>query len=525
MPPVNSTMDNCLPTSPKKDIAVAAFIFLATLAYLFSFYNYGLNLLDEGYLMMSSLRVLHGEVQYIDFQNNYGPGRFFFLAALFRLFGENFLVTRAAWAVLYAFAAVITYFIARRATRPSVAAVAAAMIVLTRCPWQKTFFVFLQVLCILVCFYYLKNKRTGRLVFCGITASAVMFFRQDLGVYAFIAFSVLLVLLHHKDGARKVIKALSYFASSFAITFSPVIFYYLYRGHLMGMLDQFFFSGARDIRASTLPFPTLAGKGPVEAITVLTVYIPLLVYAASTWLLIHKAIKNKFGAGCDQHLLLLVIFSPLVYIQLFNRTDLPHVWQIFPSAFLLVLFLWADISRNSAGRFKIFVTLILFLVVAIYIISYFSVYNPLAPPAFQPKADYVTLPVEGAHVKLPQPYADELLEVRRVIKENTSKDDYILAVPDIPMFYFLCERRNPLRYDLLRPGIADRVSLQEGIIGALEKKKPNYMILNENETWDGVPARKFQNRSKLIYDYLVSSYIMDKDVGGFSIWRRKTNAL
>ena len=50
---------------------------------------------DEGLVLVGADRVLRGDMPYRDFWTLYGPGSYYLLAGLFRLFGEFALVERA----------------------------------------------------------------------------------------------------------------------------------------------------------------------------------------------------------------------------------------------------------------------------------------------------------------------------------------------------------------------------------------------------------------------------------------------
>jgi len=49
---------------------------------------------DEGLVLVGADRVLRGEMPYRDFWTLYGPGSYYLLAGLFKLFGEFALVER-----------------------------------------------------------------------------------------------------------------------------------------------------------------------------------------------------------------------------------------------------------------------------------------------------------------------------------------------------------------------------------------------------------------------------------------------
>lgn len=49
---------------------------------------------DEGLILVGATRVLSDDIPYRDFYSIYGPGQFYVLAALFKVFGPSVLVER-----------------------------------------------------------------------------------------------------------------------------------------------------------------------------------------------------------------------------------------------------------------------------------------------------------------------------------------------------------------------------------------------------------------------------------------------
>ncbi|MBI3813759.1 MAG: hypothetical protein HY279_04740 [Nitrospinae bacterium] len=92
-------------------------IFFFSLLYLLIFQNYGLNLWDEGALLNGSLRTMQGESVYADF-NGYPPGSYLLGAILFKIFGINISIIRAAVTVMTSAAVVMLYSISLKIIPP-----------------------------------------------------------------------------------------------------------------------------------------------------------------------------------------------------------------------------------------------------------------------------------------------------------------------------------------------------------------------------------------------------------------------
>src|SRR5215469_3955467 len=72
--------------------ATLALIFLGGLGYLYIFRHFTTIEPDEGIVLQGATRILDGQVPYRDFFSFYTPGSFYLVAALFRVFGNSFVV-------------------------------------------------------------------------------------------------------------------------------------------------------------------------------------------------------------------------------------------------------------------------------------------------------------------------------------------------------------------------------------------------------------------------------------------------
>src|SRR5713101_6713660 len=74
-----------------------------------------LSIFDEGIILTDAMLVLHGEIIHRDFYSSYGPGQYYIIAGLFRLFGENFMVSRVYdLAVRSAIVAILFYILRKQ---------------------------------------------------------------------------------------------------------------------------------------------------------------------------------------------------------------------------------------------------------------------------------------------------------------------------------------------------------------------------------------------------------------------------
>jgi putative flippase GtrA len=73
-----------------------------------------MNMFDEGIILSNALRILNGEIIHRDFYSCYGPGQYYAVAALFKLFGNSFIAARLYDLVIRAAILTAVFYIIRR---------------------------------------------------------------------------------------------------------------------------------------------------------------------------------------------------------------------------------------------------------------------------------------------------------------------------------------------------------------------------------------------------------------------------
>ncbi len=97
-------------------------LFVGAFCYLALFRHYGLQLEDEGLLLLRLDRILRGEIPYLDFHTGYAPGYFYLTALMFKTGGSTAGGLRLMFSAVHALSAVAGYSLIRGFARPALAA-------------------------------------------------------------------------------------------------------------------------------------------------------------------------------------------------------------------------------------------------------------------------------------------------------------------------------------------------------------------------------------------------------------------
>jgi len=117
-----------------------------------------------------------------------------------------------------------------------------------------------------------------------------------------------------------------------------------------------------------------------------------------------------------------------------------------------------------------------------------------------------TVRLERAGVR--QAGARNLEKFVRLVQEQAPADRPILCLPYVPMFYFLCERQNPTRWNYLWPG--DQSAEDHRALIAQAKADPPAVVVVANEDEMGRYAAD-------VLQYVHENYSRAESAGGFFV--------
>ncbi|HEY4258401.1 MAG TPA: hypothetical protein VGM66_14410 [Candidatus Udaeobacter sp.] len=497
-----------------RDLLCAALLLSFALAIAYPRWRAGMDWRDEGLLAYGAVRVMHGEVPQRDFVSVQPPLSFYTAAGIFKLCGTSLLSLRAFGLSIFLLFPLLVYGVGRNFMTPVLSFAAAAPACILGLPycnfvplavWQG---IFASLAATLVFLPAVFSTRQWFAFPAGVLTTVSLFLRHDQAVYTMMSIVALTVALAFARGdsvpETKLKRALLLWLAGIAIVLIPAIVVWWSVGALPEMFRQlivFPFTTYR--KTSSLPFPRFTVWQSIrETAVVLLFYLPPIVQAIASLYVARSVINRRFGRR-EAVLTFLVIWSALFYLQVIVRSDFTHLVMTLSPFFLLVAFGWSIVHEKIANYRKTNVALSALF--AILVASFLWILHSFALPDVTRANEQLALDRGGVRIEQAHVVADFIQR----LQANVPPDRSILVLPYQPMFYFLCERRNPTRWNYLWPG--DQTAQDhERLIEEAERDPPAIVLLAEQ--------RKVAAFAPAMVEYLREHYLWTSDVGDIAIY-------
>jgi hypothetical protein len=212
------------------------------------------------------------------------------------------------------------------------------------------------------------------------------------------------------------------------------------------------------------------------------------------------------------------IWAALFYCQVLVRSDPHHLLTTLPPFFILCAISWrAVLERPGAPResrspslFRVG-RVITSALAGSAVVAFLIIVGPFFVPGSLPRTE--TLQLERAEVRVLG--AEYIKEFLNQVQSYAPPRSSILCLPYQPMLYFLCERRNPTRWNYLWPGdqtAADHLAL----IRQAQADPPAVVVLTGESEMRGY-APEIVNYVHTRYRFASSAF------GIFTVYRREDN--
>ncbi len=497
--PEDSSARPVRPELDPADRGIAVAIFVLTLAYLWLFRRYTSMEPDEGIVLEGAQRILRGQVLYRDFFSYFTPGSYYFLALLFKVFGNSFLVARTALVFFGAIYSAVTYLLARRVCSRASAIFVAALVTLTTLPyrfevlhnWDSTLWACLAVYCAV---RWLESPHWKWALATGSFVSLTCLFEQSKGAGLVLGLGAGLVAITVLDRRRSLWegKLALWLATGIVWPFLATLAYFGAQHSLSLMLADWLWPLRHYSLANHVPYGyqnwsentrhLLFGSGSltVRLITIVAISPCFLVPAlplVAIGLLIYWLVQMWRGreprALYAHYVLLGAALSGLLLSVIMGRADIIHFMYLMP-LFALVLG-WMIDGRDIPGR--------LFREVKPFFITYLAIAFLLfaTPLLLRSLNARDQLRTRRGVVKVPE--SDTVIEY---VQAHVAAGDKILVYPYLPLYYYLTDTANPTRYEYFQPGMHTPQQAQEMLAELTAARVP--VVLFEASFWEKVPT-------------------------------------
>lgn len=491
---------------------------LCSVLYLWPFMTVLFPTSDQGTLLYGALRVARGQVPSRDFFEVMGPGSFYWLAAFFKLLGANLLAARISLALTSFCIALLMYFLTRRlktgySLMPAIsllAALSAYFLPQISHHTDSTLFALLSFAA-LVC--WIETNRPLLLCLAGALTGLTTLFLQPKGIFLFISFVPLVVLLR---GKARLVSCLSWLTGGYLAVLLTALLLYWRAGALPDLIYANVFWPLENYSGlNVVPY----GLGLGEYWTELkasfgSVTSPVIAGVVASLLTVPQAVIVALPA-------ILIAFALLYRRRAFDRVTLPYwaagtaLWlselhrkgmaNLMYGSPLLIILLFYFLARErrpvvrGALQFICVTTLTL------------AAFNLLL--AHYASAKVVT-PRGSLYAFRPDPVLDFL-------DTHVEPGQDIFVYPYRPIYYFLSGAENPTRFSILLYHLHTDAQFSEAV-RSLQLKEVKYVIWERKPmVLDGFPAYSAPPSDQLIMEpYLASRYRLLKSIEGVDILER-----
>jgi hypothetical protein len=482
----------------------------------------GIDFGDEGFLAYGAQELMTGRMPNRDFFSVQPPLSFYTVALTFKILGTSLVSLRILGLSLYTVIPLLIYGISRFFLKPTLSLGGAIPAVLLGMPFFNfvPFAVWQGITATLIAvFLYLRatiNQRPNLAFPAGVLTAVSVLLRQDQGLYliaSLLAYMLFLWRVKREPMRTAVLRRILYFWLGGIVTMIfPMILYWWAEGALVPMADQLvFFPLLTYTHTSSLPFPTFQPDWPLSRNLVVGLfYLAPAVELILILLFIIRIRRNGLGTK-EAVAAFLIVWSSLYYCQVLTRSDIYHLLITLPPLFILVVYGWQMTCELLTGSrclkiFRLIIPIFAGGATVWFLWMTHNVFFPVQSNAKEP----LMLKRGGVFIEGASKLEAFVHDVQKVTPENRS----ILCLPYQPMFYFLCERRNPTQWNYLWPG-DQTIEDHETLIRQAKNDPPRVvLIVNEDNVRSYAP---------LITDYIHREFSYAGHVKNMKIYLPKIN--
>ena len=359
----------------------------------------------------------------------------------------------------------------------------------------------------------------------GILTGVVFLYSHETGIAVIIVAAAfwLLAAVLHRGSLPDRIKEMGISVGCLLATLLPFFLYFYATDALVPFLKVIFeYPFYVMLGYGSLPAPNISqtalsvirGKMPFASIyPSITFCFPIFVYAVTLAFQIIHFLKGGFTTR-DIFFFLIMLYGIIMFRYALGRSDGFHIFQVYaPAVFLLCYLGTLPLQQAVTRGIKSVIPFIVIIFPLMVLFSFSPTFETLRWRMFEvntvnikkkfsalPQEDMVEVPVpEMKGVFVPGRTAETIMDFVKFSKKLEA-DDSVFVFGNAPFAYFILNRRNPTRFDMIYWAV--NTELQKEIVDDLEEAKPKYMIYMMFEL-DDIPAHV---QVPVIYEYCAKTY-------------------
>jgi hypothetical protein len=465
--------------------------------------DFGLQIYDEGSLLVGARSVAHGGVPSRDFWTAYPPGIFWIAGLAFRVFGEQIMVLRLLHDVIALGACVAAYHLMAALVGRGRGALLGFLAVALYVGASRLPAGYPPVLCLVLAFWSLADllgsgalPSPWRLWRAGLAAGLCAIVRYDIALYLIAASlgGASVLLARRPEPAvrpRGLLRATARYVSGLV---GPVLLAYgslialAGAGSVYAQLVEFPLSVFPRVRALPLerPFQFLftAARGDWRATWFLIECSRLLPYlgTAVAGLGVWRALARRRHDTAP--LLLAVSLLTLMFFNQYRvRSDWSHAWPLVVGALVVATTLLGSMLASTRRAVRIAGSVGLVVGVTVFVPGMmYRAWVLVGPRYLEPSVAVDSPWAAGIRIPASQANMNALLADLRMraahepyIFSGTTDHDRVMF--NDALIYFLAGRQSPTPYPDLVPGVIDTAPAQREVTAALDRLAVNTVVL------------------------------------------------
>jgi hypothetical protein len=459
---------------------------------------------DEGLLISSAVRIVHGQVFARDFFEVVGPGTFYWLALFLKLFGVTFVATRICLFVMSLGTGLAMYFLSRR-TCSQYQVLPCILLAGTYfgSSWpaishhvDSNCFALLAVAFMIVWL----DKRKGVLLFAaGALAGATTCCFQPKGMLLLFALLVWLWMQHRRQSTS--LSWLWVVAGGYVTVVALMLVYFWSRHALCDLFYVNVLWPSQHYSAvNVVPYAqgiihyywdhyVIAKSGFRWTIVTASVLIAPFLFVAALPALLPALAARSIRNNIRPEIVLLWLCGFALWFSEFHRKDICHL--VFGSPLLMILCIY----YLEQYRAKVADLALQILAITASCLACFNFFLALSARPVATRVGSVAL------LK-----SDPVLTL---LQSKTAPGEEIFAYPYCAMYYFLSATVNPTRYALIMYDYNTPAQFQE-VVTVLDQRRVKYIVWNKGFEKNAKPffpgMRKLRDDERIIEPYLESHY-------------------